>query len=94
MIKDIRYPEINGKVCRVLPYEKDLIAKKFDSKASLFVKGLDKAWTHKDLYDFFKTFGEISSAKVSLNENHLSRGYGFVQFTREEFALKAIESVI
>ncbi|CDW91187.1 cytochrome b5-like heme steroid binding domain containing protein [Stylonychia lemnae] len=91
LLKDIRYPEIRGKVCRVMPYEKDLISKKFDSKSSLFIKGFKKDWTHKDLYEFFKVFGEISSAKVSLKEDHHSRGYGFIQFQREESANKAIE---
>jgi RNA recognition motif-containing protein len=70
LIKDIRYPEIRGKICRVLPYEKDLISKKFDSKSSLFIKGFNKEWTHKDLFEFFKAFGEITSAKVSLSEDH------------------------
>lgn len=78
LLKDIRYPVIGGKVCRVMPYDKDLAKKKFESKGSLFVKGINKAWTHKELYEFFKAFGDISSAKVSLDENHLSRGYGFV----------------
>lgn len=68
-------------------------SKKFDSKTSLFIKGFSKEWTHKDLYEFFKAFGEIISAKVSLNEDHLSRGYGFVQFSKEEFAKRAMDTV-
>ena len=73
-------------MCRALPYEKELTTKKYDSKASLFIKGLQKEWSHKELYDFFKVFGDVSSAKVSLAENHLSRGYGYVMFSKEEFA--------
>jgi RNA recognition motif-containing protein len=80
-------------VCRVLPYDKDLTQKKFETKTSLFIKGISKNWTHKDLYEFFKHFGDISSAKVSLDENHLSRGYGFVQFQKEEYALRALQEV-
>lgn len=89
LVKDIRFPEIGGKVCRALPYEKELL----DSKASLFVKGLSKQWSHKDLYEHFKQFGEIASVKVSMGESHLSRGYGFVLFSKEEFAEKAIQAV-
>jgi len=55
---------------------------------------LRKDWSHKDLFEYFKPFGEITSVKISLNENHLSRGYGFVLFTREEFAQRALETVI
>lgn len=91
LIKEIRFPELSGKVCRALPYERD--GRKFQSKASLFVKGLNKDWSHKDLYDAFKQCGEITSVKISLSEDHLSRGYGFVLFSREEFAEKAIELV-
>jgi len=76
-----------------MPFEKDLNIKKFDTKASLFIKNLSKDWTHKELYELFKGFGDITSAKVSLNEHHLSRGYGFVQYSREEFALRALEGV-
>jgi len=95
LIKEIRFPQIQGKVCRALPYDREL--KSIDnntSKASLFIKGLRKDWSHKDLFEYFKPFGEITSVKISLNENHLSRGYGFVLFTREEFAQRALETVI
>ena len=54
LIKDIRFPEIRGKVCRVMPYDKEIAAKKFEIKNSLFVKGFEKSWTHKDLFEFFK----------------------------------------
>ena len=93
LMTELRFPAIKGAVCRVLPFDKDLKVRKFDTKSSLFIKNLPKAWTHKELYDFFKPFGDITSAKVSINENHSSRGYGFVQFSREEFALRAISEV-
>lgn len=73
------------------PYEKDI--KKFESKGSLFVKGLEKNWSHKDLYEYMSRYGDVSSVKISLTENHLSRGYGFVLFSKEEFAQQAIASV-
>lgn len=76
-----------------MPYDKDIQGNKVESKTSIFVKGFSKEWTHKELFDFFKDFGDIVSSKVSLNENHLSRGYGFVQFSKEDSVLKAIESV-
>lgn len=77
LVQDVRYPEIKGKVCRALPYEKDVI-KRVDSNAGLFIKGFGKLWTHKDIFENFKQFGDIISAKVSIDENHMSRGYGFV----------------
>jgi RNA recognition motif-containing protein len=92
LVKEIRYPEIAGKVCRALPYERDI--KKYDSKACLFIKGLEKSWTHKDFYEYMSRFGEVASAKVSISDNYISRGYGFVLFSKEEFAAQALACVI
>jgi RNA recognition motif-containing protein len=56
--------------------------------------GLDESWTHRDLYEKFKEFGEVSSAKVSIGEGHKSRRFGFVMFTRDEFAQRAMQEVM
>lgn len=48
---------------------------------NVFVRNLDPAWTDKDLYEVFDMFGEIKSAKVSVNSlTSRSNGYGFVWF--------------
>lgn len=78
-------------MCRALAYDREI--RRFDSRSSLFIKGIKKEWSHRDLYEHCKQFGEITSVKISLAENHMSRGYGFVLFSREEFAQKALESV-
>ena len=90
--EEIRFPVLRGQVCRALPYERDL-SRKLDLETSLFIKGFDKKWTHIDLFKVFQEFGDIKSCKVSLGENHQSRGYGFVQYSSESEALKAIEEV-
>jgi hypothetical protein len=66
LCQDIRFPEIRGKICRALPYEKDLHLK-VNPNACVFIKGLDLKWTHKDLYESFQEFGEILSCKVSID---------------------------
>lgn len=38
----------------------------------------------------FAQFGDIISCKVSLNENHTARGYGFVLFKDPESASRAL----
>ena len=92
LCQEIRFPEIRGKICRALPYEKDLQLR-VSPNAALFVKGLDPQWTHKEFYESFKEFGELLSCKVSIDENHQSRGYGFLQYHKEEQAKKAIDNV-
>ena len=89
---DVRFPEIKGKVCRALPYEKQAI-KRVESNSGVFVKGFESKWSHKELYTEFKGFGEVVSAKVSIDPDHKSRGYGFVQYTKEEEAKTAISEV-
>jgi len=66
---------------------------KYSSLTNVFVKKLDKSWTIKDLYEIFGTYGEIQSAKISLNpQTHKSNGYGYVQYMNKESASKAIEA--
>ena len=52
-----------------------------DPQKQIFVKNCPRDWTHVDLYKQFETFGEISSAKMSITASFESRCYGFVEFT-------------
>lgn len=74
-------------------HNKDSQLGRLNSNAGLFVKGFGEIWSHQDLYDNFKEFGEIVSCKVSLGEEYSARGYGFVQYSKEEDAKDAMESV-
>lgn len=59
---------------------------------NLFLKKLDRSWGVNDLHDIFKDYGEIKSAKISLNPTtHKSNGYGFVWFKQPSAAAKVLE---
>ena len=98
-MKELRYPLIHGQQCRVLPYSvkltklqsKDLATGSTDdSHCYVFVKGFMKdKWLHSDLYNAFETYGSIVSAKVSIDKNHISKGFGYVQFEKASEAEKA-----
>ena len=45
------------------------------------------------VYDNFSEFGNIVSAKVSIDSHYTSKGYGYVQFEVESSAAAAIEKV-
>lgn len=54
---------------------------------------MPRVWTHEDLYEAFTGFGRIKSAKVSIDGDFKSRGYGFVQFDALEAAQEAIKEM-
>ena len=45
------------------------------------------------MFKIFEEFGEINSAKVSIDANFNSRGFGFVEFKNAKNAKQAIESL-
>jgi polyadenylate-binding protein len=79
-------------VCRALPFDKELL-RSSQADCNIFVKGFGGKWTHKDLHEAFEQFGQILSARVSIDENHVSRGYGFVQFRNADEATKACQKM-
>ena len=61
----------------------------------IFVAGLPFAVSDSELQELFEPYGTVGSAKVILDrETHKSRGFGFVEFSSNEEAEKAILSRI
>lgn len=69
LLTEIKYPELHGKICRALPYDKELL-RGCVPKSNVFVKGFTSHWSHKDLHENFKHFGEIVSARVSIRNDY------------------------
>jgi len=90
----IKYFDINDKPCRALPYDRDLLGVNREKIANqnVFLKSiptnLRTAEVDKSISDALDV--KIKSAKVSLNEDHTSRGYGFVLFQTPEDAQKLL----
>lgn len=57
------------------------------------MQNLDKEIDHKALHDTFSSFGNILSCKIATDASGQSKGYGFVQFDKEEAAESAIEKL-
>ena len=55
------------------------------------MRNIPKDLKHIELEQKFTQYGKVKSLKVSLNEDHSSRGYGFICFDSEEAAESAVE---
>ena len=92
-----KYPTLCGVKCRILPFNNlktTSTHNKIQAKTTqLFVKGLPKQWTHEDLSKAFENFGKILSAKVSIDGDHHSRCYGFVQLDSDKASQQAIQQM-
>ena len=84
----MKYFDVDGKPCRALQFDRNLIGpnKEKLQSTNIFVRNIPKEIKHWDLEERFRQFGTVKSLKVSLNPDHTSRGYGFIQFSDEEAA--------
>lgn len=57
------------------------------------MKNCPSEWTHEDLFTQFSKYGDIESAKVSIDANFNSRGYGFVEFKDANSVKQAIQEM-
>lgn len=91
--KALRYFTIRGKPCRALPFTNELLGTNVNKLGSnnIFVRKVDKHTVGEDFEKHFSQYGEVLSCKVSLNEDHSSRGYGFVCFKDASSAAQALE---
>lgn len=88
----MKYFEINGKQCRALPFDKQLLGSNKDRllNHNIFVK-VPKNLKNEELHKIFAPSGRIKSLKISINSDYSSRGYGFICFEDEHAALEALK---
>jgi len=84
--------QLKGKPLRIMWTQRDPSLRK-SGKGNIFIKNLDKSIDHKALYDTFSQFGQILSCKIELDDNHQSKGYGYIQFATSESAEESIQKV-
>ncbi|KAM3146899.1 hypothetical protein pb186bvf_001053 [Paramecium bursaria] len=78
--EQMNYKELLRQPIRVTPI------KEMDREANVFFAGFPKLVTNKQIHEFFQKYGPVNSAKLSVDENKQSRGYGWVQFDTKENA--------
>ncbi|GLT49034.1 hypothetical protein SLA2020_226190 [Shorea laevis] len=83
----LNHMDLKGKPMRIMWSQKDPSLRKSDV-ANLFVKNLDPSISSAHLHSIFGKFGTVLSCKVA-EENGKSKGFGFVQFDKEQAAMAA-----
>lgn len=63
-----------------------------NKEKNIFIKSIPNDVSEEEVHNIFKEFGEILSVKVSKNEDHSSRGYGFVCFASPDDSKKALDA--
>lgn len=66
---------------------------KYDEKANILIKNIDKEVTQQEIFSAFAKFGNIGSAKLESYPDGTSRGFAYIQFEKVEDADKAIEEM-
>ena len=64
---------------------------RYNTKNNLFIKGILKKTTPREVYEYFLKFGDISSCKINEDEQGNHNGYGYITYYRGEDAQKAID---
>lgn len=87
----MRYFNIDGKPCRALPFNREIMDKSKLNEKIVFIK-FPKNYDidNQKLFDKFKEFGEIVSSKIAINHDHSKKNYGFVCFKEAE----SVENVL
>ncbi|XP_051139581.1 polyadenylate-binding protein 5-like [Andrographis paniculata] len=86
----LNFTIVNGRPIRIMFSQRDPTMRK-SGFANLYIKNLALSIDAKELHETFSIFGRILSCKVELDANGRSKGFGFVQFDKEESAENAIK---
>lgn len=87
----MRYFDIDGKPCRALPFNREIMERRNLYNKDLFVKfPKTEQIDNKKFFDLFSQYGEVVSAKIAINEDYSRRNYGFVCFKEPESVDRAL----
>ncbi|GAB2225659.1 hypothetical protein Droror1_Dr00006460 [Drosera rotundifolia] len=90
-MSSLNHTVLKGKAMRIMWCERNPVTR-MTGVANLFIKNLDPSIDSAQLEAIFEKFGTIRSCKVA-EENGKSKGFGFVQFEKENSAMAALNAM-
>ena len=88
--KEMNLRKFKHKSVRIMWEERDT-SLRYNTKNNLYIRGIPKTTTPREVYEYFSQFGDIFSCKVTEDDFGNHNGYGYITFYRNEDAEKAIE---
>lgn len=92
-VRDFNYTKLNGESIIVTRTTSQIINAIASGQGNLFIKGLDPSIDCLQLHELFSNYGEIVSCRIP-TINGQPRGFGYVQFLKEEDAERAMKELV
>ena len=83
---------LKGKALNIMWHERDNSVR-YNNKANIFVKGISKNASPREIYELFAKYGEIISSKICENEDGDLLGYGYINYYNLDSAENAISNL-
>ena len=88
--REMNLQKLRNKSVRIM-WDESNTTLRYNTKSNIFIKGIPKTTTPREVYEYFSQFGDIFSCKVSEQESGEHNGYGYITFYRNEDAENALK---
>ena len=89
--KEMNLRKLRNKSIRIM-WDENNSSITHNTKNNLFFKGIPKSTTPREVYEYFMQFGDISSCKMTEDDNGAHYGYGYITYYSPDDAQKAIDN--
>ena len=88
--KEMNLRKLWNKSVRIM-WEESNTSLRYNIKNNIFIRGIPKTTTPRDVYEYFMQFGDIFSCKVPEDDQGKHNGYGYITYYSNEDAEKALK---
>ena len=88
--KEMNLKKLWNKSVRIM-WEESNTSLRYNIKNNIFIRGIPKTTTPREVYEYFMQFGDIFSCKVPEDEQGKHNGYGYITYYNNEDAEKALK---